>query len=85
MRQPLDPARALTGALTAEDGGQGQQLRAAFAAYDVDGNGAIDLQELKQVMRSLGADEGPNVGGALGAEVGDPVTAWHATTQLTAS
>ena len=25
------------------------------------------------------------VGGALGAQVGDPVTAWHATTQLTAS
>ena len=35
-----------------------EELRAAFQAYDIDGNGTIDLEELKGVLRSLGAPEG---------------------------
>jgi len=35
-----------------------EELRAAFAAYDTDGNGTIDLAELKQMMVALGAPEG---------------------------
>ena len=31
------------------------ELREAFDAYDSDGNGTIDLNELKQMMRALGA------------------------------
>lgn len=34
------------------------ELKEAFRAYDVDGNGTIELGELQRVMRSLGAAEG---------------------------
>ena len=34
------------------------ELREAFATYDVDGSGTIELEELRGVMKSLGAAEG---------------------------
>ena len=33
------------------------ELRAAFTCFDLDGNGVIDLNELRHVLRSLGANE----------------------------
>ena len=35
-----------------------EELKAAFKAYDTDGNGTIDISELRAVMRNLGAPEG---------------------------
>ena len=35
-----------------------EELKEAFKAYDTDGSGTIDLQELKSVMENLGAKEG---------------------------
>ena len=34
------------------------ELRSAFAAYDLDGNGSIDLEELRATLGALGAAEG---------------------------
>ena len=36
------------------DPDQQDQIKQAFEICDVDGNGAIDLQELKEVLKALG-------------------------------
>jgi Ca2+-binding EF-hand superfamily protein/tRNA A-37 threonylcarbamoyl transferase component Bud32 len=60
-------AEGTGGARSSDGGGRGgpdlttealDELRDAFRAYDVDGSGSIDLDELRGVMRSLGAPDG---------------------------
>ena len=45
------------------------ELRAAFELFDIDGNGEIDAEEMKQVVRSLGANEGESSRILLEADV----------------
>lgn len=45
---------SITGDGRMEDTMEKEKLRAVFDFFDVDGNGTIDVQELREVIRSLG-------------------------------
>lgn len=53
------------------DEGQKAQVREAFAAFDSDGSGAIDAEELQSAMEALGFNPGPEAIKGMIAHVDD--------------